>query len=57
MFPGFEGPLQRLKVGGAAVPIPDDIAAALRDIEREGHYGLPRLELVSGATACVGFIP
>jgi FAD/FMN-containing dehydrogenase len=56
-FPGPEGPLQRLKVGAAAAPIPDDIAAALRDIEREGHYDLPRFELVSSAPVCVGFIP
>ncbi|HJS46758.1 MAG TPA: FAD-linked oxidase C-terminal domain-containing protein, partial [Gemmatimonadales bacterium] len=34
-----------LKVGGAAAPIPADIEAALRRIEREGGYATPRLTL------------
>jgi D-lactate dehydrogenase len=40
-----EPPLSRLKVGADAAPIPDDIAAGLRQIEREGGYASPRLEL------------
>ena len=38
-------PLTGLKVGAAAAPIPDDIAAGLRRIEREGGYDTPRLDL------------
>lgn len=38
-------PLSHLKVGADAAPIPDDIAADLRQIEREGGYATPRLEL------------
>jgi FAD/FMN-containing dehydrogenase len=39
------GPVDHLKVGGGAAPIPDDIAAALRTIERTGGYATPRLSL------------
>ncbi len=38
-------PLSQLKVGSEAAEIPDDVAAGLRRIEREGGYGTPRLEL------------
>ena len=38
-------PLQDLKVGAAAAAIPDDIALALRDIERSGGYARSRMEL------------
>jgi hypothetical protein len=38
-------PLSNLKVGVGAAPIPDDIAAGLRQIEREGGYATPRLDL------------
>lgn len=37
--------VSRLKVGAGAAPIPAEIAAALRDIERTGGYARPRLEL------------
>ena len=40
-----ESPLTSLKVGTDAAPIPDDIAAGLRRIEREGGYATPRLDL------------
>ena len=40
-----EAPLSRLKVGADAAPIPDDIALALRAIEREGGYARSRLLL------------
>ena len=39
------GPVSHLKVGRGAAPIPDDIAAALRSIERTGGYATPRLSL------------
>ena len=38
-------PLQHLKIGPAAAPIPDDIAEALREIERTGGYARSRLEI------------
>ena len=36
----------RLKAGAAAVPLPEGIAAALRDLERRAGYATPRLELL-----------
>ena len=38
-------PVDRLKVGAAAARLDDDIATALRRIEREGGYDRPRLSL------------
>jgi FAD/FMN-containing dehydrogenase len=38
-------PLSALKVGAGAASIPEDIAAGLRQIEREGGYATPRLDL------------
>jgi D-lactate dehydrogenase len=38
-------PLAHLKVGPAAAPIPDDIAARLRDLERTGAWQTPKTEL------------
>jgi len=38
-------PLSSLKVGADAAAIPDDIALALRTIEREGGYARPRLSV------------
>jgi hypothetical protein len=35
----------RLKTGDGAVPLPPDIAAGLRRIERTGGYATPRLSL------------
>jgi hypothetical protein len=46
-------PLSDLKVGAEAAPIPDDIAQALRDIERSGGYGRSRLA-IAGAGAVNG---
>jgi hypothetical protein len=37
--------LQQLKVGESAAPIPDDIAQALREIERTGGYARSRMEI------------
>jgi FAD/FMN-containing dehydrogenase len=37
--------IRQLKVGPDAEPLPDDIAAALREIERSGGYAIDRLEL------------
>ena len=45
ILPSGEPAIARLKVGRQAVPIPDDIARALRDIERGAGYGRCRLEL------------
>jgi FAD/FMN-containing dehydrogenase len=41
-------PVSRLKVGPEAVPLPADIAAGLREIERSGGYSRNRLELADG---------
>jgi len=38
-------PMDHLKVGARAVALPDDIAQALRSIEREAAYQRPRLQL------------
>jgi FAD/FMN-containing dehydrogenase len=38
-------PLADLKVGPDAAPIPDDIAARLRDIERTASWGTPKLDV------------
>jgi len=45
ILPAGEPAIGRLKVGAAAVPLPDDIARALREIERGGGYARSRLEL------------
>jgi D-lactate dehydrogenase len=38
-------PLANLKVGPEATPIPDDIAARLRDVERTAGWAIPKLDL------------
>ncbi|HWA16081.1 MAG TPA: FAD-binding oxidoreductase [Gemmatimonadales bacterium] len=38
-------PLDQLKVGPAAAPIPEDIALALREIERTGGYARSRMQI------------
>ncbi len=43
---GTAPPVADLKVGRHAAPIPDDIALALREIERNAGYAVSRLELV-----------
>jgi FAD/FMN-containing dehydrogenase len=45
ILPSGEPPIARLKAGSGAVPLPPDIAAALRDIERGGGYARWRLEI------------
>jgi FAD/FMN-containing dehydrogenase len=45
ILPSGEPAITRLKVGRQAVALPDDIARALREIERTGGYGRCRLEL------------
>ena len=45
ILPSGEAPISRLKVGSQAIPLPDDIAHALREIERKGAYGRCRLDL------------
>ncbi|HMU60867.1 MAG TPA: FAD-binding oxidoreductase [Gemmatimonadales bacterium] len=44
---GKGAPIARLKVGAGAADIPEDIALALRDIERTGGYARARLELAT----------
>ena len=38
-------PLAELKVGPGAAPLPDDVAARLRELERTGGWATPKLEL------------
>jgi len=38
-------PMTALKVGDGAAPIPDDIAARLRELERNAAWGTPKLDL------------
>jgi FAD/FMN-containing dehydrogenase len=45
ILPSGEPAITRLKVGRDAVRLPDDIARALREIERTGGYGKSRLDL------------
>jgi FAD/FMN-containing dehydrogenase len=45
ILPSGEPAIIRLKVGSQAIALPDDIARALREIERTGGYGRCRLEL------------
>jgi FAD/FMN-containing dehydrogenase len=45
ILPSGEPPISRLKAGASAIPLPDDIARALREIEQTGGYARPRLEL------------
>jgi len=40
-------PLADLKVGADAQPIPDDIDARLRDVERSAGWGIPKSDLAS----------
>ena len=46
-----ESPLARLKVGSDATRLPDDIAAALRALERNADYGVARLDLADNLDA------
>jgi FAD/FMN-containing dehydrogenase len=48
ILPSGEPPIARLKAGAGAAPLPTDIAAALRDIERTGGYATPRLTIADG---------
>lgn len=45
ILPSGDPPISHLKVGRSAVPLPPDVALALREIERTGGYGRSRLEL------------
>ncbi|HEU5359463.1 MAG TPA: FAD-binding oxidoreductase [Gemmatimonadales bacterium] len=46
--PGADGSLTDLKMGSGVAPIPDDIAATLRDLERSGGYARVRLVVAGG---------
>jgi hypothetical protein len=41
-------PISRLKVGAGAAELPDDIAQALREMEKTGGWGRDRLEVADG---------
>ena len=43
-------PLADLKVGPDAAPIPDDIAARLREIEQTAGWATPKLELARSSS-------
>lgn len=45
--PADWAPLADLKVGPAAAPIPDDIAARLREVERNAGWATPKLDLAT----------
>lgn len=45
ILPSGEPPISRLKAGAGAIPLPEDIARALRDIEQSGGYAKSRLEI------------
>ena len=45
ILPSGDPPIRQLKVGPHAVGLPDDIARALREIERKGGYARPRMDL------------
>jgi FAD/FMN-containing dehydrogenase len=45
ILPSGQPPISRLKVGTQATALPDDIALALREIERNAGYGRNRMEL------------
>jgi FAD/FMN-containing dehydrogenase len=49
ILPSGEPPIGRLKVGAGAATLPDDIAHALREIERKGGYGRCRMEIAGEA--------
>ena len=48
ILPSGEPPVSRLKVGGGAIALPNDVARALRRIEQRGGYAQSRLELADG---------
>ena len=45
ILPSLEPAISRLKAGAKAIPLPADIATALREVERTGGYAKHRLEL------------
>ncbi|MEO8636876.1 MAG: FAD-binding oxidoreductase [Gemmatimonadales bacterium] len=47
-LPRGSSPFRNLKVGLDVTPIPDDIALALREIERSGGYARSRVEIAEG---------
>lgn len=44
-------PIAQLKVGRAVASIPTHVAAGLRNLERTGQWGIPKLELLTGGDA------
>jgi FAD/FMN-containing dehydrogenase len=45
ILPSGDPPISRLKAGAQAVALPEDVAKALREIERRGGYAKCRMEL------------
>jgi hypothetical protein len=45
ILPSLEPAISRLKAGAKAIPLPEDIASALRTIEQTGGYAKYRLDL------------
>lgn len=54
ILPSGEPPVSRLKLGAAALALPDDIARELRRIEQRGGYAQSRLELADGPSRVDG---
>jgi FAD/FMN-containing dehydrogenase len=54
ILPSGEPPVSRLKLGAAALALPDDIARELRRIEQRGGYAQSRLELADGQSQVEG---
>lgn len=48
LLPDGTTPISHLKAGSGAVELPQDIAAALREIEQQGGYGRWRMEIAEG---------
>jgi hypothetical protein len=49
IIPDGSPAISRLKVGAGALPLPEDVERALREIERTGGYGRDRLELADAS--------
>jgi hypothetical protein len=50
ILPVEGGVRDQFKVGPGAPPIPGDIEAALRDVERRAGWSVPKTDLASGKT-------
>jgi hypothetical protein len=55
--PDPDSPISRLKVGSTAATLPDDITAALRDVERNGSWDRDRLSLANSPSVRHSVVP